>query len=121
MHDELEEGGPEDEEGVSPGGVHHGPLGLADDLGVEDLALVEVNVPLLPHPEEELLIILRIQKNDALTFGNRLAYTFLPPSAISMQRCSANLLRAPFYLPNESLNVRNFSPQFFPFWESSSK
>lgn len=74
VHDVLGEGRPEAEEGVPPGGVHHGPLGFADDLGVEDLALVEVDVPLLPHLVQELLIVLRIEENDAFPFGNGLSH-----------------------------------------------
>jgi hypothetical protein len=79
VHDVLEEGRPEDEEGVSFRAAHHRSLGLADDLGVEDLPLVEVDVSLCPHPEEELLIIRRIEEDDAFTFGNGVAYlSFIP-------------------------------------------
>jgi len=77
VHDVLKEGRPEDEEGVSFGAAYYCPLGLADDLGVEDLPLVEVDVSLLPQPVEELLIVLHIQEYDAFTFGNGLGHNIL--------------------------------------------
>ena len=77
VHDVLEEGRPEDEEGVSFRAAHHRPFGLADDLSVKDLPLVEVDVPLCPHPKEELFIVLWIEEDDALAFGNRLGHLLL--------------------------------------------
>jgi hypothetical protein len=74
VHDVLYESRPEDEERVALRGAHHRSLGFADDLGVEDFALVEVDVPFFPHPVEELLVVLHIQEDDALTFGNGLGH-----------------------------------------------